>query len=163
MKYDFSIDDYTACDIFDVMNSNPEWPRDEFIQKIIIDMLEKDVEREVKEINLLIERIFTTMLIYKYIKDIQNGRMVLILWCYSERLNDFLGTRDCLEKRLDPDTCYSKAILNANKINSEYKYSLSNDDRSISNIRNRSYILNFISNYAYSEKAINVYNMIMED
>ena len=161
-KYDFSIDDYCACDVFEVMNEDPNWPENKFLVEIIIDMLKKDVEREVRDTNFLVERIFTIMLIYKYIADVQNGRMILILKDYSKRLNRILGPRDSLEKRLDPDSCYSKAIANANKVSTKYGYSLSYDDRLIGNIRNYSYIMNFARDYAQSEDAKNTYKILIE-
>lgn len=167
-EYGFSIDDYSACDVFDAINERVDWTKDQFITGVVYDLVEGSVKDETDKSKSQLIRLYKHMLKFQYQPYRQTRSWLNTIRNASKELDNTIGTRKNIENRLTNDiidSCYEDATIDAATEtglarNDFPKYRP--NDWTLENIRNPEYIKKYICDYKYTSDAKKWYEDIYE-
>lgn len=157
-KYDFTVDDCSACDVYDAMNELEDWTKSEFLVNVVYNLVGEDAFHETRMAMNQIRILMKNMLQYQYHQTRQTRRFIRTIFNDSEELDILIGPRKSMKKRLSDDvldTCYSRARRDASE-ESGLVISTFPDERPVNwtldNIKSYNYIVEFMKNWSYSER-----------
>lgn len=158
-EYDFSIDDYNACDVFDAMNESADWTKDQFITGVVYDLVEGSVSDDVRAAESQLVRLYSHMLKFKYQPNKQTTSWLYTIDDASEELRNCIGSRKNVQNRItgdEIDKCYSRAVKLAVKETGIFERKFPDsvpDEWSIDNVKDKKFIEEFIRDNKYTEEA----------
>lgn len=158
-EYDFGIDDYNACDVFDAMNECVDWTKDQFITGVVYDLVEGSVSDDVRAAESQLVRLYSHMLKFKYQPNKQTTSWLYTIDDASEELRNCIGSRKNVQNRItgdEIDKCYSRAVKLAVKETGIFERKFPDnipDEWSIDNVKDKKFIEKFIRDNKYTKEA----------